>query len=88
MDARAMEFKDGTFDCVIDKATLDSILVIFILFAIHDLKCGENSMSNCASYLSEIHRVLTPKGVFICVSYGTPENREIYLKKVSVYFSA
>ena len=43
-------------------------------------------MSNCASYLSEIHRVLTPKGVFICVSYGTPENREIYLKKVRYIF--
>jgi cyclopropane fatty-acyl-phospholipid synthase-like methyltransferase len=40
-------------------------------------------MSNCASFLSEVHRCLTPKGVFIIVSYGTPENREIYLKKVS-----
>ena len=27
MDMRAMEFPDGTFDCVIDKATLDSVLV-------------------------------------------------------------
>ena len=27
MDARAMEFKDSSFDCVIDKATMDSILV-------------------------------------------------------------
>ena len=27
MDARAMEFEDGSFDGVIDKATLDSILV-------------------------------------------------------------
>ena len=26
-----MEFKDGTFDCVIDKATLDSILVMSII---------------------------------------------------------
>jgi ubiquinone/menaquinone biosynthesis C-methylase UbiE len=56
------------------------------LLVVNDLKCGENSMSNCASYLSEIHRVLTPKGVFICVSYGTPENREIYLKKVRYIF--
>jgi hypothetical protein len=45
-------------------------------------QCGESSLSNAASFLSEIHRVLTPKGVFISVSYGTPENRECYLKKV------
>ena len=70
MDARSMEFKDGTFDCVINKATMDAIL------------CGENSLSNVASFLSEIHRVLKPNGVFITVSYGTPENREVYLKKV------
>ena len=42
----------------------------------------ENSLSNVASFLSEIHRVLKPNGVFITVSYGTPENRESYLKKV------
>jgi ubiquinone/menaquinone biosynthesis C-methylase UbiE len=27
MDVRAMDFPDGSFDVVIDKATLDSILV-------------------------------------------------------------
>ena len=27
MDARAMDFKDASFDCVIDKATMDSVLV-------------------------------------------------------------
>lgn len=31
MDARQMTFKDGVFDCVIDKGTLDSILVNKIL---------------------------------------------------------
>ena len=65
-----MDFKDGSFDTVLDKATMDSIL------------CGENSMSNIASFLSEVSRVLTPKGVFITVSYGTPENRMCYLDKV------
>ena len=44
-------------------------------------------MSNIASLLSEVYRVLTPKGVFISVSYGTPENRELYLKKVCRDFS-
>ena len=27
MDVRAMEFEKASYDCVIDKATLDSILV-------------------------------------------------------------
>lgn len=27
MDMRAMDFETGAFDCVIDKGTLDSILV-------------------------------------------------------------
>jgi ubiquinone/menaquinone biosynthesis C-methylase UbiE len=39
-------------------------------------------MTNIAKYLSEIHRVLTPKGIYIVVSYGTPENRLCYLEKV------
>ena len=28
--------------------------------------------------LSEIHRVLAPNGVYICVSYGVKENRQKY----------
>ena len=35
MDARAMEFKDNSFDCVLDKATFDSILVNPTLTALH-----------------------------------------------------
>lgn len=30
MDARAMEFEDGSFDGAIDKGTLDAILVTLI----------------------------------------------------------
>jgi len=69
MDARQMTFKDGVFDCVIDKGTLDSIL------------CGESSVANARKMLSEIYRVLAPGGVYIAVSYGTPEHRLHYLKK-------
>lgn len=32
MDARAMEFEDGSFDGAIDKGTFDSILVILIIY--------------------------------------------------------
>ena len=41
-------------------------------------------MKNIVGYLSEIHRVLTPSGIYIVVSYGTPENRLCYLDKVII----
>jgi len=40
--------------------------------------CGDGSGPNAAQMLSEIYRVLAPNGVYICVSYGTGENRTKY----------
>ena len=62
------EFEDGAFDAVIDKACFDSIL------------CGENSKPNSEKALNEIHRVLTPTGVYICISYGVPSKRLSYFE--------
>ena len=58
MDCRQLQYGDGSFDAVIDKGTFDSIL------------CGDGSGPNAAQMLAEIHRVLAPNGVYICVSYG------------------
>eukprot|EP01017_Pseudomicrothorax_dubius_P000311 TRINITY_DN0_c1537_g1_i1.p1 TRINITY_DN0_c1537_g1~~TRINITY_DN0_c1537_g1_i1.p1 ORF type:complete len:223 (+),score=60.38 TRINITY_DN0_c1537_g1_i1:46-714(+) len=69
MDARNMDFGDGSFDCVVDKGTLDAVL------------CGEMSTTNAHKMLSEVHRILTPKGVYICISYGQPDHRLPYLDK-------
>ena len=63
MDARSLQFGDGIFDAVIDKGTFDSIL------------CGDGSGPNAAMMLQEVHRVLSPNGVYICVSYGTKDTR-------------
>ena len=68
MNCTAMEYKDATFDSVLDKGTLDSIL------------CGEGSTANVAKYCREVSRVLTEKGVFVVVSYGIPDNRLSYLE--------
>merc|ERR1711937_454123 len=55
MDCRAMDFPEGIFNVVIDKATLDSIL------------CGEGSTHNAQKTLQGVSQVLGPNGVFLCV---------------------
>jgi len=69
MDVRKLEFADGTFDVVIDKGTLDSVL------------CGEGSTKNCAQMCKEVSRVLKPGGTYIVVSYGQPDYRLNYFDK-------
>ncbi|XP_028060901.1 EEF1A lysine methyltransferase 4 isoform X2 [Camellia sinensis] len=64
MDARDMSaFQTGSFDAVIDKGTLDSLL------------CGSNSQINAARMLEEVGRVLKDKGVYILITYGVPISR-------------
>ncbi|XP_052205537.1 uncharacterized protein LOC127810229 isoform X2 [Diospyros lotus] len=53
-------FQTGSFDTVIDKGTLDSLL------------CGNNSRINAAKMLEEVGRVLKDKGVYILITYGAP----------------
>lgn len=69
MDVRSLEFSDGSFDSVVDKGTLDSVL------------CGDGSTANTMKMLSEIYRVLGPNGVYIAISYGAPAQRLRYLEK-------
>ena len=67
MDVRNMDqIEDGTYDAVIDKACFDAVL------------CGDNSRPNSSVMLNEVHRVLKSTGVYICVSYGLPNNRLSY----------
>ena len=68
MDVRSLQFEDGVFDAVIDKGTFDSIL------------CGDGSGPNAEQMLNEIYRVLSPTGVYICTTYGVPEQRELYFR--------
>lgn len=68
MNACALDFPDDTFDVVMDKGTMDSIL------------CGEGSTTNVGKMLAEVTRVLKPNGVFFMVSYSSPDNRLSYLE--------
>ena len=69
MDVKSLQYEEGTFDAVIDKALFDCIL------------CGDGSGPNADLTLSEIYRVLSPTGVYICISYGLPESRLGYFQK-------
>lgn len=63
------EFKSGEFNVVLDKGTLDSIL------------CGDNSVANAEKMLNEVYRVLTPNGIYLCVTYGSEDHRRNFLVK-------
>lgn len=63
MNVCALDFPDESFNTVIDKGTLDSVL------------CGEGSTANVAKMCMEISRVLKPNGVYFICSYGVPYNR-------------
>jgi len=69
MDVRDIKYKDETFDCIIDKGTLDAIL------------CGSDSDKNSGQMLSECQRVLKKGGFFFVITYGQPQSRLNYLEK-------
>ena len=59
------EFKENSFEIIIDKGATDCIL------------CGEKSKDNFEKSLSEIYRILSPSGKYIMISF----NRPSYIKK-------
>lgn len=63
MNVCALDYPDESFNAVIDKGTLDSVL------------CGEGSTANVAKMCMETSRVLKPNGVYFICSYGVPDNR-------------
>ena len=68
MNVCNLEFENGSFDVIIDKGTLDSVL------------CGESATEGIHKALKEVTRVLKSDGVFVCVSYGIPEYRLPYFE--------
>ena len=47
--------------------------------------CGDGGFSNIQLMLKEIYRVLSPTGVYICISVGTPKQRKKYLKNTKMF---
>ena len=69
MDVRSLTFPSCSFDCVLDKGTLDAIL------------CGSDSSKHANSMLSECQRVLRPGGCLLVITYGQPSSRLTYLEQ-------
>ncbi|XP_040380230.1 EEF1A lysine methyltransferase 4 isoform X2 [Oryza brachyantha] len=64
MDARDMSyFGDETFDCVLDKGTLDAMM------------CGDDAPLGASKMLAEVARLLRPGGIYMLITYGTPKER-------------
>ena len=74
MDALSMDYESESFDCVVDKSTIDAIL------------CGEYSFYNAAKMLKEVQRVIKPSGYYIAISYGKPETRVFHFKRKHLDF--
>uniref|UniRef100_A0A0D6R812 Methyltransferase type 11 domain-containing protein n=1 Tax=Araucaria cunninghamii TaxID=56994 RepID=A0A0D6R812_ARACU len=69
MDVRDMSaFESSSFDSVIDKGMLDSLM------------CGHNAQQSARKMLDEVRRVLKPGGVYMLVTYGGPHVRMPHLK--------
>lgn len=80
MDVRDMSsFPDDSFDSVIDKGTLDSLM------------CGSNAPLSASQMLGEVSRVLKPGGMYMLITYGDPRvriphlNRAVYSWKIMLY---
>ena len=71
MDVRSLAFPSSSFECVLDKGTLDAIL------------CGSDSSKHAQSMLAECQRVLRPGGCLLVITYGQPSSRLTYLEQRS-----
>ncbi|OQR91396.1 methyltransferase-like protein 13-like isoform X1 [Achlya hypogyna] len=68
MDVRDMSaFSDGSFDAVIDKGVLDSVV------------CGVANSAAASSMMDEVFRILSPDGACFVFSNGTYASRAPYI---------
>ena len=63
MDVRALALDDCSVDAVIDKGTLDAVI------------CSPDREEAVADMVREAQRVLSPEGIYVCISLRPPRNR-------------
>lgn len=69
MDVRSLKFDNDSFDAVVDKGTLDSLM------------CGDDATVNAKKMLTEVSRVLRPEGIYMMITYGDPRLRMMHLER-------
>ena len=74
MDVLKLEFPDSTFDVVIDKGTIDSLL------------CGSNSFHNVYQMNKQVSRVMKKGGKYVAVTYGQPDTRIDHYRRKRLHF--
>jgi len=75
MDVTKLELPDASFDLVVDKGTMDSIL------------CGANSFHNVHQMNKNISRVMKRGAHFVVVSYGQPDTRIDHFRRKRLSWS-
>lgn len=63
MDVTEMTYPDKSFDLVIDKSTIDSLM------------CSDTPITNVAKMLFHSYRVLADDGYYFALSYAKPSER-------------
>jgi hypothetical protein len=64
-----------SFTCIIDKGTVDSVT------------CSDEYSPKAKQMIANIYRILAIGGSYICVSYGRPDTRLVYLNDRSYKWS-
>ncbi|XP_062409946.1 EEF1A lysine methyltransferase 4 isoform X2 [Sardina pilchardus] len=72
MDARRLDFADGSFDVVLEKGTLDAMLVD----EKDPWRVSEETARLMHQILKEVSRVLKPGGRFVSVTFAQPHFRK------------
>ncbi|NXU58861.1 EFMT4 methyltransferase, partial [Turnix velox] len=72
MDMRALTFPDATFDAVLEKGTLDVLMV----GETDPWHVSPRAVAEMHRVLSEVSRVLRPEGCFISISFAQPHFRK------------
>ena len=75
MDVCDLKYEDESFDVCIDKSTIDALL------------CGDSAFLKVAEMMKECSRVLKPKGIYLAISYGKPENRCFHFERPHLDFT-
>ena len=73
MDVLKLDLADNTFDLIIDKGTVDSLL------------CGSNSFHNVYQMNKQMSRVLHKGGRVVTITYGQPDTRIDHFRRKKLH---